>query len=111
MDVRPPPGSPAAPVVPKRLLVVHDLRDSADSLAMLLEALGHEVRTAYDGEEAVAAAEAFTPDVILLDLGMPKLNGYDACRRIRARGRAVRVIALTGWGHEDDRRRSAEAGF
>lgn len=97
----------------RRLLIADDLKDSADSLAMLLKLIGHEVRVAYDGEEAVLAAESFQPEVILLDIGMPKLNGYDACRSIREQswGKNIFIVALTGWGQEDDRRRTAEAGF
>jgi DNA-binding response OmpR family regulator len=80
---------------------------------MLLKLQGHETRTAGDGEEAVQWAMEFTPDVVLLDIGLPKLNGYDACRAIRKHrlGNQPVVIALTGWGQEDDRRRSKEAGF
>ena len=97
----------------RRMLVVDDLKDSADSLAMLLRMLGYEVRTAYDGLEAVAAAEGFRPEVVLLDIGMPRLNGLDACRRIRERswGHEVFIVALTGWGQNEDRRRTAQAGF
>jgi DNA-binding response OmpR family regulator len=82
-------------------------------MAVVLKIMGHEVGTAYDGEQAVAAAEAMRPEVAILDIGMPKLNGYEACRRIRAQrwGRAMYVIALTGWGQEEDRRRTEEAGF
>ena len=96
-----------------RILVVDDNRDGADSLAMMLRVLGNDTRTAYDGEEAVAAAAEYRPDVILLDLGMPKLNGYEACRRIRELpfGKEVIVIAQTGWGQEEDRQRSKAAGF
>jgi CheY-like chemotaxis protein len=96
-----------------RLLIVDDLEDSADSLAKLMRLMGHEVRTAYDGEEALVAAENFKPELILLDIGMPKLNGYDVCRRIRKEswGKEMYLVALTGWGQEDDRRRTAEAGF
>jgi PAS domain S-box-containing protein len=96
-----------------RILIVDDLKDSADSLAMLLRMSSHEVHTAYDGEEAVVAAEQFRPEVILLDIGMPKLNGYDACRCIREKpwGKDIFLIAVTGWGQEDDRRRTEEAGF
>ncbi|HEY4589909.1 MAG TPA: response regulator, partial [Thermoanaerobaculia bacterium] len=74
---------------------------------------GNEVRTARDGLEAVATAERLRPDVIPLDIGMPRLNGYDACRRIREQpwARSSVIIALTGWGQEDDKRRSLEAGF
>ena len=80
---------------------------------MLLEILGHEIRTAEDGQQAVNAASEFAPEVVFLDIGMPKLNGYEACRRIRElpKGAAPFVIALTGWGHDDDRRQSREAGF
>src|SRR5439155_19895312 len=83
------------------------------SLAMLLREMGQEVYTAYDGEEAIAAAANFKPDIVLLDIGMPKLNGYDACRRIRELpgGKDMLLIALTGWGREDDRRKTEEAGF
>jgi DNA-binding response OmpR family regulator len=96
-----------------RLLIVDDLTDSADSLAMLLTMMGHEVHTAYDGEEALVAAEKFRPEVVLLDIGMPKLSGCDACRRIRRQpwGKGMHLVALTGWGQEDDRRRTEEAGF
>jgi PAS domain S-box-containing protein len=95
-----------------RILVVDDNRDAADSLGMLLQMIGHEVRIAGDGLEAVGVAEAFEPDVILLDIGLPKLNGYQVAGRIREqRGGDVVLIALTGWGQEEDRRRSTEAGF
>lgn len=101
------------PVVRRKVLIADDNHDAAASLAMLLRTMGHETRTAADGEAAAAAAEAFRPDVILMDIGMPRLNGYDACRRIRATdwGRDVTIVALTGWGQADDRRRSEEAGF
>jgi len=96
-----------------RILIVDDNRDSADSLAMLLKLMGNEVGVAYDGEQALEVAAALRPDVALLDIGMPKLNGYDACRRIRQEswGRDMFLIALTGWGQEEDRRRTQEAGF
>jgi PAS domain S-box-containing protein len=97
----------------RRVLVADDLHDSADSLAALLASLGHVVDVAYDGEQALRLAEALRPDVVVLDLGMPALNGFDVCRRIRAEpwGRAMRVIAQTGWGQEDDRQRTRAAGF
>jgi len=118
------PGQPSAPEagpsrdgVPargpsRRVLVVDDNRDSAASMAAMLELLGHDVRTAHDGLAAVAAAEAFRPDVILMDVGMPRLNGYEATRRIRGQawGRAATVVALTGWGQEADRAQSRDAG-
>lgn len=87
--------------------------DSAKSLAKLLQLLGNEVRTANDGLQAVQEAQAFGPDVIFLDIGMPNLNGYEACRRIREQppGKNAIVIAMTGWGQDEDHRRSKEAGF
>jgi PAS domain S-box-containing protein len=95
-----------------RILIVDDNRDAADTLGLLLKNLGNEVHIAHDGLEALGAAEEFQPDVVLLDIGMPKMNGYDAARRIRAvRGAGVVLIAVTGWGQDEDRRRSAEAGF
>jgi CheY-like chemotaxis protein len=96
-----------------RILIVDDLKDSADSLAILLRMTGHEVHTAYDGEEALIAAEKFRPEVVLLDIGMPRPNGYDACRRIQEQpwGKDIFLVVLTGWGQEDDRRRTDEAGF
>jgi PAS domain S-box-containing protein len=108
-----PAADPVAPAHPRRILVVDDSQDSAESLALLLQLHGNEVRTAGDGLEAVAAAEQFRPEVVLLDLGMPRLNGYDACRRIREQewGRGIVVIAQTGWGADADRRRTEEAGF
>jgi len=95
-----------------RVLVVDDNPDAADSLAMLLQALGNDVRVAYDGEEALDKALQFSPEIVLLDIGLPKMHGYDVARRIRdAQGRDVMLVAVTGWGQEDDRRRSREAGF
>jgi CheY-like chemotaxis protein len=96
-----------------RILVADDNQDSADSLKMLLQIMHHEVRTAYDGPEAIERAEEFRPDVVLLDIGMPSMNGYDACRRIREQpwGKDMVLIAQTGWGQEEDRRRTHAAGF
>ena len=94
-------GGPAS----RRILVVDDSRDSAESLVLLLRLLGHETHAAYDGLEAVEAAEEFQPDVVLLDIGLPKLNGFEAARRIRdAQGADLTLIALTGWGQAEDRR-------
>jgi PAS domain S-box-containing protein len=97
----------------RRVLVVDDNHDSAWSLRMMLELMGNETHTAYDGLAAVAAAEEFLPDLILLDIGLPHLNGYDACRRIREQpwSEGMVIVALTGWGQDEDRRRSQEAGF
>jgi len=96
-----------------RVLVVDDNRDSTDSLAMILRVMGADTRTAYDGQDGVDVAAQFRPDVVLLDIGMPKLNGYEACRRIRDEpwGKEVVLIAVTGWGKDEDRRRALEAGF
>ena len=108
------PG-PTAKSAPRRLklLVADDNEDAAESLALLLGLLGHETRTARDGLEAAELAAAFRPDVALLDLGMPRLNGHDACRRIRSEpwGKDMILVALTGWGQDEDRDRSKEAGF
>jgi CheY-like chemotaxis protein len=96
-----------------RVLVVDDNPDGADTLAMMLTIMGHDTRTAHDGQEALEAAEAFRPDVVLLDIGLPKLNGYEVARRLRAQpwGESTVLIAQTGWGQEEDRRRSKEAGL
>ncbi len=97
----------------QRVLVVDDNKDSAQTLGMMLQIMGNDVRTAHDGLEAVEKAQEYLPKVILLDLGMPKLNGYDVCRRIReqAWGASMVIIALTGWGQAEDRQRTKEAGF
>jgi PAS domain S-box-containing protein len=97
----------------RRVLVVDDNPDGAASLAMLLKLAGNETYTAHDGVEAVKAAETIRPDVVFLDIGLPKLNGHDAARRIREQpwGTNMVLVALTGWGQDEDRRRSQEAGF
>jgi PAS domain S-box-containing protein len=107
------PGEPAAPAAALRILAVDDNRDAAASLGMLLRIMGHDVRTAHDGLEAIELADEFRPDVTLLDIGLPKLNGYEAARRIRQQpwGRGMVLIATTGWGQESDRRLSRESGF
>jgi PAS domain S-box-containing protein len=96
----------------RRILVVDDNRDSAASMAMMLRLTGNEVRTAHDGMEAVEVAGSFQPEVVLMDVGMPRLNGYEAARRVREQpwGRSVVIIALTGWGQEGDKLQSREAG-
>jgi PAS domain S-box-containing protein len=115
-----PPSEPAhepavnvAPSYRARILVADDNRDAADTLSMILELDGHEVRTAYDGMEALQVAEQFAPQIALLDIGMPNLDGYQTARRIRERpwGSAMLLVALTGWGQEQDRRQATEAGF
>ena len=96
----------------QRVLIADDSQDSATSMGMLLKLLGNEVRVASNGAEAVAIAETFRPDVILMDLGMPELNGYEATQRIRREpwGQGIIIVALSGWGQERDRIRSREAG-
>jgi PAS domain S-box-containing protein len=97
----------------RRILVVDDNRDAAKMLAMLLNLGGHTTHLEHDGLSAVSAAETFRPDLVLLDLGLPKLSGHDAARRIREQpwGQQMTLVALTGWGQEEDRRKSSAAGF
>ena len=116
---RPPPvpidaaPSPAAPPRARRILVVDDNRDAATTLTKLLRRRGHEVATVFDGEEAVRMAGEFCPEVVLLDIGLPKLNGYEAAEQIRRQSprQDLVLIALTGWGQDEDRRRASAAGF
>jgi PAS domain S-box-containing protein len=107
-----PEASPPRPVS-RSILVVDDNRDAAATLGKLLRRLGHQVHTACDGEEAIAAVAALRPDLVLLDIGLPGLDGYEVARQIRQQpgGHGIVLVALTGWGQEDDRRRSREAGF
>lgn len=106
-------GKAATATSQRRILVADDNKDAATTLAMMLRFMGNEVRTANDGLQAIEVGTVFHPDVILLDIGMPKLNGYETCRRIRKQpwGESILLIALTGWGQDDDKRRSREAGF
>jgi signal transduction histidine kinase/ActR/RegA family two-component response regulator len=96
-----------------RILIADDNRDAAESLALYLTLGGHEVRTAYDGLEALHAAQSFEPDIALLDVGMPGLDGYELAQRLRAEpwGGDTLLVAITGWGQEEDKRRAREAGF
>jgi PAS domain S-box-containing protein len=97
----------------RRVLIVDDNRDSADTLSTLLQVMGCEVDVAYDGEAALAAGARFKPDAVLLDLGMPGLNGFETCERMRRElwGRSICIVAVTGWGQDEDRRRTKDAGF
>ncbi len=108
----PSPPRSAAVGARRRILVVDDNRDAADTLASMLDVMGHDVQVAYSGRSAIAAADAFRPALIFMDIGMADVNGYEATERIRARpwARETRVIALTGWGQESDRARSRAAG-
>jgi len=109
----PAPAPARQPSAGRRILVVDDNHDSAESLAMLLNITGNQTFTAHDGADALDAAAKQRPDVVLLDIGLPTLNGYEVCRRIREEpwGKEMVLIALTGWGQDEDRRRSHEAGF
>jgi len=114
-------GAPMRPVRPaagavaseRRVLVIDDNQDSAETLAMVLRLQGHSVQTAHDGFKAVTAAERFRPDMVVLDLGMPGMDGYEVARTIRAQrwGRNMLLVAQTGWGQPEDRRRTQQAGF
>jgi PAS domain S-box-containing protein len=109
-------GSPAtvATCAPRRILIVDDNRDAAMTLATLLGALGQEVHTAHDGEEALRVVGQLKPDIVLLDLGMPPPDGFDVARAVRALpeyGDRVKIVAVTGWGQQTDRDRTAASGF
>jgi PAS domain S-box-containing protein len=106
-------GEKASPVVRRRILIVDDNRLSSESTAMLLRLIGHDATTAHDGGEGLERAEAFRPEIVLLDIGLPGLNGYAVARRLREQpwGRNIFLIAVTGYGQEEDQRRSVEAGF
>lgn len=95
----------------RRVLVVDDNKDAADALSAFLEMKGHQTRTVYSGHEAVQEVLAFGPEVVLLDIGLPGMNGYDVAGKIRAIDGGIQLIALTGYGQSEDRRRSAAAGF
>lgn len=97
----------------RRVLIVDDDADNAESLALLLTSTGHETAVAHDGPDALQQLPAFRPHVVLLDLGLPVMDGYETCHRLRAEpaGHGVLVVALTGWGQEEDRRKTREAGF
>ncbi len=108
-----PAAAAAGGPLPRRVLVADDNVDSADMEAALLTAVGCEVRTVYDGESTLREAERFRPEVVLLDIGMPDIDGHEVCARIRSQswGGNIVLIAVSGWGQEGDRRRSARAGF
>lgn len=109
----PPAGEERPPAGALRILVADDNRDAAETLGVLLEVMGHEVRRAHDGEEALAEIASFDPQLVLLDIGMPKLNGYETCQRIRAMagGGGRTVVAVTGWGQPQDVQKAQDAGF
>ena len=107
------PAPPIPAALPRRVLVIDDNCDSADTLAMMLEMLGHQAQRIYDPHAAEQAVGDFAPDVVFLDIGMPGMSGYDVARRLRAsaHGATMTLVAVTGWGQPEDRRRTAEAGF
>jgi signal transduction histidine kinase len=107
------PVRPIEPLPARRILIVDDSRDGGESLAMLLRVLGAEVSLAHSGRKALELVDEYRPDVVLLDIGMPGMDGYEVARRIRANpaNRHISLIALTGWGQDEDRKRSVAAGF
>jgi CheY-like chemotaxis protein len=109
----PPAAVARGPLPARRIVVADDNRDAADSLANLLVLMGNTVETAYDGVDALEAVTRFRPHVVMLDIGMPRMNGHEVCRRIRELPGLddVVLIAVTGWGQDEDRLRSQEAGF
>jgi CheY-like chemotaxis protein len=119
-----PASEPEAPTAParepenakppgQRMLIVDDNRDAADSLGMLMKVMGNDTRVAYDGREALATASQFHPEVVLLDIGLPTVSGYEVARELRRRpgGATLLLIATTGWGQPSDKEQSREAGF
>jgi CheY-like chemotaxis protein len=114
--MHPLPGTESLPEPfrsPYRILVVDDNRDTAESMRLLLQLLGGDVRTAHDGLAALELAEQFLPHAIVLDIGLPKLDGFRAARHIRQQewGKPMALVAVSGWCRDEDRRQSAEAGF
>jgi CheY-like chemotaxis protein len=108
-----PASQPAVSTAARRILLADDNRDALETLARLLQLGGHEIYKAMDGVQALEAATRVRPDLVLLDIGMPGMDGYEVARRIRSQpwGRAAMLVALTGWGQESDRKRSRDAGF
>jgi PAS domain S-box-containing protein len=111
-EPKPEPADPV-PAASRRVLVVDDNRDAADSLTLMLGSMGHDVRTAYDGAEAIRIAGEYLPDIVMLDIGLPGVNGHDAARTIRETpwGKRTVLIAVTGWGQDADRIRTRDSGF
>jgi PAS domain S-box-containing protein len=113
-EVKPADSIESFPAIPcRRILIVDDNTDTATSLAMLLKILGHVTEIAHEGPQALELAATYRPEIVLLDIGMPKMSGYEVCRRMREQpgGKEVVIVAVTGWGQEEDKRRSVEAQF
>lgn len=108
-----PPGVKDTEHRPKRLMVIDDNKDAAESMSMLLELWGHEVMCAYDGQSALEAATTFQPDAVFLDIGLPGMDGYEIAERMRELPSVAKtvLVAITGYGQDEDRRRSREAGI
>ena len=111
VDPLPSAEAPSTDFHPFRILVADDNQDAANSLGLLLQALGHDMRAVYDGPGAIGVAQEFSPDIVLLDIGMPVMSGYDVARALRAAQKPITIIAITGWGHEAARRQARAAGF
>lgn len=113
LEAEPRPATSTEPRRGLRVLIADDNRDAVESLAALLRTVGHDVRIAYDGAEALRIAKEYRPEVAVLDIGMPKMSGHEAARKMRAEswGQGAVIVALSGWGQEDDKRRSREAGM
>ncbi len=113
IDIYQPPDPISPPAITRKILIADDNKDAAEMLAALLEFDSHEVRVVHNGRAALTLAQTFRPDVMLLDIGMPELDGYEVAKALRQEpwGAKIFLIALTGWGQEDDRRRSKDAGF
>jgi CheY-like chemotaxis protein len=108
------PAQPESkPSVRRRILIADDNRAAAESLAMLLQMEGHDVQVTYDGQQALDTFSAMQPEIALLDIGMPRINGYEVARQMRrgANGRSLTLIAVTGWGQDSDRAKATAAGF
>jgi CheY-like chemotaxis protein len=110
--VRAAPSPQGAAPVASRIVIIDDNTDAATTLAMLIEELGGAARVAHDGESGLEAVSAFHPDIVFLDIGLPRMDGYDVCRRIRLQpSPRPLVIAVTGWGQAQDKQRALDAGF
>ena len=106
-------SSPGGSTQPRRVLLVDDSVDAAEAMSMLLETLGHEVRVMHDGPSALAMVDDFTPDVVILDIGLPGMDGFEVAREMRTRAvtKTALLIALTGYGADSDKQKARDAGF